>query len=56
MMSVFSAIGIVLLAAAFILFAYQGLSAFLEMGASDKFVYDNISIVDILDAVRFYSY
>ena len=54
-MSVFSLVGIVLLAAAFILFAYQGLSAFLEMGASDKFVYHNISIVDILDE-KYYSW
>ena len=54
-MSIFTAIGIILLAAAFILFAYQGLSAFLEMGASDKFVYDNISIADILDE-KYYSW
>ena len=54
-MSIFAAIGIILLAAAFILFAYQGLSAFLEMGASDKFVYHNISIVDILDE-KYYSW
>ena len=54
-MSIFSAIGILLLVAAFILFAYQGLSAFLEMGASDKFVYDNISIADILDE-KYYSW
>jgi hypothetical protein len=54
-MTIFSAIGIILLVAAFILFGYQGLSAFLEMGASDKFVYDNISIVDILDE-KYYSW
>jgi len=54
-MSIFSAIGIILLAAAFILFGYQGLSAFLEMGSSDKFVYDNISIADILDE-KYYSW
>ena len=54
-MTIFSAIGIILLVAAFILFGYQGLSAFLEMGASDKFVYDNISIADILDE-KYYSW
>ena len=54
-MSIFAAIGIILLAAAFILFAYQGLSAFFEMGASDTFVYNNISIVDILDE-KYYSW
>jgi hypothetical protein len=54
-MSMFSAIGIILLAAAFILFGYQGLSAFLEMGVTDEFVYHNISIVDILDE-KYYSW
>ena len=54
-MSIFAAIGIILLAAAFILFGYQALSAFLEMGASDEFVYHNISIVDILDE-KYYSW
>jgi hypothetical protein len=54
-MSIFSAIGIILLAAAFILFGYQGLSAFFEMRASDTFVYNNISIVDILDE-KYYSW
>jgi hypothetical protein len=54
-MSIFSAIGIIFLVAAFILFGYQGLSAFLEMGSSDKFVYENISIVDILDE-KYYSW
>jgi hypothetical protein len=54
-MSIFSAIGIILLAAAFILFGYQGLAAFLEMSASDKFVYKNISLVDILDE-KYYSW
>ncbi len=54
-MSIFSAIGIILLAAAFILFGYQALSAFLEMGASDEFVYENISLVDILDE-KYYSW
>jgi hypothetical protein len=54
-MSIFSAIGILLLIAAFLLFGYQGLQAFLEMGTSDKFVYHNISIVDILDE-KYYSW
>ena len=54
-MSIFSAIGIILLAAAFILFGYQGLAAFLAMGASDQFVYKNIRLVDILDE-KYYSW
>ena len=54
-MSIFSAIGVILLGAAFILFGYQALSSFLEMGASDKFVYDNIRIVDVLDE-KYYSW
>ena len=48
-MSIFAIIGIILLVGAFALFGYQALQAFLEMGATDKFVYHNISIVDILD-------
>jgi hypothetical protein len=48
-MSSFSAIGIILLVAAFVLFGYQGIAAFLEMGTSDEFVYKNINFTDILD-------
>jgi len=54
-MSKFSTIGIILLVAAFILFGYQGIAAFLEMGTSDEFVYENISFVDILDE-KYYSW
>lgn len=48
-MSIFSAIGIILLLGAFVLFGYQGIAAFMEMGTSDEFVYQNVSFVDILD-------
>ena len=54
-MSLFSAIGIILLAGALVLFGYQGIGAFLEMGTSDEFVYKNISFVDILDE-EYYSW
>ncbi|MGD9181444.1 MAG: hypothetical protein PVF26_02180 [Desulfobacterales bacterium] len=54
-MTICSAIGIILLIAAFILFGYQGLSAFLKMGATDEFVYENIRLVDILDE-KYYSW
>ena len=52
-MSIFSAIGIILLIGALVLFGYQGLSAFLDMGTSDELVSENISFVDILDAEFF---
>jgi hypothetical protein len=42
-------IGIILLLSALVLFGYQGISAFLGMGTSDDFVYENIRFVDILD-------
>jgi hypothetical protein len=48
-MSTFSTIGIILLVLGIVIFGYQGLSAFLGMGASDEFVYENISFADILD-------
>ena len=48
-MSIFSTIGIILLVSALVLFAYQVISAFLGMGTSDEFVYENVSFVDILD-------
>jgi hypothetical protein len=49
MTSTFSTIGIILLALGLVIFGYQGLSAFLGMGTSDEFVYENISFADILD-------
>lgn len=45
----FSKIGILLLALALVILAYQGLSALLGMGSSDEFVYENVSFADILD-------
>ena len=48
-MSIYSAIGIILLIGAFVIFAYQGIYAFLGMGTSDDFIYENITFVDILD-------
>lgn len=45
----FSKLGILLLALALVILAYQGLSAFLGMGSSDEFVYENVSFADILD-------
>lgn len=47
-MSIFSLLGIILLIAALVLFGYQGISAFLDMGASDEFVYENVSFADVL--------
>jgi hypothetical protein len=47
-MSVFSLLGICLLVLGVALFGYQGLSAFLGMGTSDEFVYQNIRLADIL--------
>jgi hypothetical protein len=54
-MTIFSAMGIILLISAFILFGYQGLSAFLAMGTTEQFVYENIGLVDILDE-KYYSW
>ena len=48
-MSIFSILGILLLISALVIFAYQGISAFMDMGTSDEFVYENVSFVDILD-------
>ena len=48
-MSIFSIVGILLLILALVLFAYQGIQAFMEMGSSDEFVYENVSFVDVLD-------
>ena len=52
-MSIFSIVGILLLILALVLFAYQGIQAFMEMGTSDEFVYENVSFVDILDEGSF---
>jgi hypothetical protein len=49
----FSKIGIILLVLALVILAYQGLSAFLGMGTSDEFVYENVSFADILDEASF---
>jgi hypothetical protein len=46
-MSAFSTIGIILLVCAAMLFAYQIMAAFLGMGTSDDFVYENINLEDI---------
>ena len=47
-MSLFSLLGIILLVLGLVIFGYQGLSAFLDMGQSDEFVYENIRFVEIL--------
>lgn len=47
-MSAFSLLGIILLLIGLALLGYQGLSAFLDMGQSDEFVYENIRFVEIL--------
>ena len=47
-MSAFSTIGIILLVCAVILFAYQVMGAFLGMGTSDDFAYENINLENIL--------
>jgi uncharacterized membrane protein len=48
-MSLLSIIGIILLVFGLVVFGFQGLSAFLGMGASNEFVYENIRFGDILD-------
>ena len=47
-MAAFSTIGIILLVCAVILFAYQVMTAFMSMGASDDFVYENINLENML--------
>lgn len=47
-MSAFSTIGIIFLVCAGILFAYQVMAAFLGMGTSDDFLYENINLENIL--------
>ena len=49
----FSKIGIILLVLALVILAYQGLSAFLGMGTSDEFVYENVTFADVVDAGSF---
>lgn len=48
-MSTFSFLGILLLAASILLFAYQAMTAFMEMGTSNEFTFENIRLADILD-------
>ena len=52
-MAVFSTIGIILMVCAGLLFAYQVLAAFLSMGTSDSFVYQNIKLEDFLSESSF---
>jgi hypothetical protein len=44
----YSVIGSILLVFTFLLLAYQVITAFLGMGTSDEFVYNNIRLVDVL--------
>jgi hypothetical protein len=48
-MSVFSLVGFLFLLAALCLLGYQAIAAFLELGISDKFIFKNIRLIDILD-------
>jgi hypothetical protein len=48
-MSKFSIGGYVFLLAALSLLGYQAVAAFMELGVSDKFVFKNIRLVDIVD-------
>ena len=48
-MSIFSLAGFIFLIATLSLLGYQVIAAFMELGLSDKFVYKNIRLVDILD-------
>ena len=47
-MNKYSVIGSILLVSTFLLLAYQVITAFLDMGTSDEFVYKNIGLVDVL--------
>ena len=47
-MAAFSTIGIILMVCAGILFAYQVMSAFLGMGTSDDFLYENIRLEEVV--------
>jgi hypothetical protein len=48
-MSIFNLIGFIFLLAALGLLGYQAIVAFLALGVSDNFVYENIRLIDILD-------
>ncbi len=48
-MSTFTFLGIILLVASILLFAYQAMTAFMEMGTSNEFKFENINLADILD-------
>jgi hypothetical protein len=47
-MAAFSTIGIILMVCAGLLFGYQVMMAFMNMGASNDFLYENIRLEDIL--------
>ena len=47
-MSIFTLLGIIFLAASIATFGYQGMTAFMDMGTSDDFSYDNIQLADML--------
>ena len=49
-MSIAALIGIGLLLVSISLFVYQIMIAFMNMGVSDKFQYENISLADLVDA------
>ncbi len=48
-MSIFALLGLILLLLSISLLVYQGMTAFMNMGASDEFRFENITLVDILD-------
>ena len=48
-MSTSSLLGIVFLIAAILLLAYQGMTAFMGMGTSNDFVFENIRLADFMD-------
>ena len=48
-MSTSAFLGIILLVAAILVFAFQAMTAFMGMGTSNEFTIESISIADILD-------
>ncbi len=48
-MSTSSFLGIILLIAAILLIAYQGMTAFMGMGTSNEFVFENVRLADFLN-------
>ena len=48
-MSIFAWIGFLFLLLSISLFVYQVMTAFMGMGASDEFAFENITLTDILD-------